>query len=139
MSFATRLKKLRSRDGITQQQLANYLNVTRPTIAGYETKGKEPDYRTLLLIASYFDVSTDYLLTGKEFPDSIKKVRKDTEMGYEDYVILREDVKPAVTQVIERTCRMDTHDVERLLEFSELLLYQPKYNRKYNTKKSKKK
>ena len=48
MSFAVRLKKLRNARNVTQQDLADYLNVTRPTIAGYETKGKEPDYNTLL-------------------------------------------------------------------------------------------
>ena len=70
-SFAARLKKLRNTRNVTQQDLADYLNVTRPTIAGYETKGKEPNYNTLSMIASYFDVSIDYLLTGREFPDSL--------------------------------------------------------------------
>ena len=38
MSFATRLKKLRNARHVTQQELADYLNVTRPTIAGYAQK-----------------------------------------------------------------------------------------------------
>ena len=68
MSFATRLKKLRNARNVTQQELADYLSVTRPTIAGYETKGKEPDYNTLFRIASFFDVSVDYLLSRRDYP-----------------------------------------------------------------------
>lgn len=135
MSFATRLKKLRTVHNVTQQELADYLNVTRPTIAGYETKGNEPDYHTLLLIASYFHVSADYLLTGKNFPESVDSSTSLTEcdMGYEDFVILNSDIKPSVAQIIERVSKMDSYDVKHLLEYSELLLFQPKYSKKTNS------
>lgn len=49
-----------------KEQLASHLKLTRSTIAGYETKGKQPDYERLLQIADYFHVSVDYLLTGSE-------------------------------------------------------------------------
>ena len=68
MSFGTRLKNLRQKNHVTQQELADYLNVTRPTIAGYETKGKEPNYTTLKQLAIYFHVSVDYLITGRNYP-----------------------------------------------------------------------
>ena len=64
MKFASTLKRLREQNHITQRELADYLKVTRSTIAGYETKGKQPDYGRLLRIAAYFGVSVDYLLTG---------------------------------------------------------------------------
>lgn len=67
MRFAVMLKKLREEKPITQEALAYELGVTRSTIAGYETKGKQPDYERLLQIAGYFHVSVDYLLTGSEF------------------------------------------------------------------------
>lgn len=62
MSFSEKLKALRAEKKITQQQLAEYLGVGRPTIAGYETKGKQPDFDKVMEIAEYFNVSTDYLL-----------------------------------------------------------------------------
>lgn len=135
MSFATRLKKLRSVRRVTQQELADYLNVTRPTIAGYETKGKEPDYTTLAMIASYFDVSIDYLLAGREFPDSLNPSPSSIEYEqlYDDYVVLQPEAKSAVPILIERMQRMEESDINRLLEYSSLLLYQPKYN-KHNEK-----
>ena len=66
MKFASTLKLLREQNHVTQKELADYLKVTRSTIAGYETKGKQPDYERLLRIAAYFGVSADYLLTGSK-------------------------------------------------------------------------
>ena len=124
MSFATRLKKLRNARQVTQQELADYLNVTRPTIAGYETKGKEPDYNTISMIASYFNVSIDYLLSGREFPDSLNPSPSTTEFErlYDDYTLLNPEAKSAVPILIERLQKMEESDMNRLLEYSSLLL-----------------
>lgn len=62
MIFSQRLKLLRVQKGMTQLDLAKFLGVGRATIAGYETKGKQPDYEKLELIADLFNVSVDYLL-----------------------------------------------------------------------------
>jgi len=64
MNFANTLKNLREVNNVTQEQLAEYLQVTRPTIAGYETKSRQPDYERLQKIADYFQVSIDYLIRG---------------------------------------------------------------------------
>lgn len=71
MKFAATLKDLRDQNNVTQQELANYLKVTRSTIAGYETKGKQPDFDRLLRIADYFQVSVDFLLTGSNFKETL--------------------------------------------------------------------
>lgn len=60
--FGDIAKKLRLQNNLTQDQLAQVLSVGRPTIAGYETKGKQPDYDKLVKLANYFNVSIDYLL-----------------------------------------------------------------------------
>lgn len=64
MDFANTLKNLREVNNVTQEQLAEYLKVSRPTIAGYETKSRQPDYERLEKIAEYFHVSIDYLVRG---------------------------------------------------------------------------
>lgn len=66
MGFSERLKLLRRNADVTQDQLAQYLQVSRSTIAGYETKNRQPDYDKLYMIAQFFHVSTDYLISGKE-------------------------------------------------------------------------
>ena len=60
--FSQRLRDLRNERGITQQQLADTLHVGRSTVAGYESKGKQPDNARLCELADLFDVSVDYLL-----------------------------------------------------------------------------
>lgn len=62
MTFGDQLKYLRINKGITQQELADAMKVGRPTIAGYETKGKQPDYEKLAWLSNFFNVSIDYLL-----------------------------------------------------------------------------
>lgn len=68
MGFSERLKQLRKNADITQDQLAQYLQVSRSTIAGYETKNRQPDYDKLYMIAQFFHVTTDYLVSGKDLP-----------------------------------------------------------------------
>lgn len=57
-----RLKQLRKEKGISQQRLAMDLNVNQNTVSRYETGEREADYKTLIMLADYFNVSIDYLL-----------------------------------------------------------------------------
>ncbi len=61
-SFQSVLKSLRKSLGLTQDELANKLDVSRSTIGMYESGSREPDYETLEAIADFFNVDTDYLL-----------------------------------------------------------------------------
>lgn len=65
--FGNRLSELRKKKGISQYKLADELGFSRGQIANYEQGSREPDYSTLLKIAEYFNVSTDYLLGKEEF------------------------------------------------------------------------
>lgn len=68
-----RLKELRELNKVSQQKLADSLSVARSTVAMWETGNSQPDNETLLKIASYFNVTVDYLL-GRE---DIKKSPPD--------------------------------------------------------------
>ena len=57
-----RLKELRRKKDITQEELAKQLQLSPSTIGMYETGRREPDFDTLQMIADYFHVSTDSLL-----------------------------------------------------------------------------
>ena len=63
-----RLKSLRKEKGISQLKLALDLNISQNSISRYETGEREADYRTLILIADYFNVSIDYLLGRTDNP-----------------------------------------------------------------------
>lgn len=60
--FSKRLKELRRKHSMTQEELAKKIGKTRSTVAGYETERKEPDFKTLIKLSRIFNISTDYLL-----------------------------------------------------------------------------
>ncbi len=62
MKFGEILRELLEDNDITQKKLANDLNIAPTTIGNYVRGIREPDFETLVLLASYFKVSTDYLL-----------------------------------------------------------------------------
>lgn len=60
--FIERLKELRKEKNLSQAQLANDLQVSQRSISSWETGFRRPDFETLIAIAKYFNVTTDYLL-----------------------------------------------------------------------------
>lgn len=62
VDFGKKLKKLRQDAGLTQQQLADKLWVTKTTVSYYELSDRNPSPEILIKIAKAFHVSTDYLL-----------------------------------------------------------------------------
>ena len=60
--FKEILKELRLEKGLSQKQLANELGVLERTVSYWESGSRECDFDTLILIAKFFAVSTDYLL-----------------------------------------------------------------------------
>lgn len=75
--LSKKIKNLRIQCGKTQQELADILNISRSTLAGYESESKQPPYEMLLKFADYFNVSTDYLLgkTEKRVSDEDSELR----------------------------------------------------------------
>lgn len=64
-SFREMLKYLRSRENLSQSELAEKLDVAKSTISMYEVGKREPDFETLEAIADLFNVDMNFLL-GKD-------------------------------------------------------------------------
>ena len=62
-----RIKELRSNIGLTQEQLANQLNISVSNMGKVEIGYSGISIDLLIEIAMFFGVSTDYILLGKEF------------------------------------------------------------------------
>lgn len=60
--FAERLRDLRQEKGLSMKQLAQKLNTTDAAISYWENNINEPKISYLKSIATFFQVSTDYLL-----------------------------------------------------------------------------
>lgn len=59
LQIGNKLKELRVAEGLTQQELADKLNISRVNYTRYETNAVRPDYETLVLIANFYGVSLD--------------------------------------------------------------------------------
>lgn len=62
------IKNLRWEKGLSQDQLAQQLHVTRQAVSNWENGKTQPDIDTLTLLASVFDVSIERIIYGKEKP-----------------------------------------------------------------------
>lgn len=106
MQFATRLKFLRERQAETQETIAKLLMVSRATIAGYETKGKQPDYDKLIKLSKHFNISVDYLLGNSSCPEKYENIET------ESYIVLNRHSKRKIIKIFP-------HQQERFIKLIE--------------------
>lgn len=64
--LSEKLYKLRKNSGLSQEQLAEQLNVSRQAISKWESGTAVPESEKLITISNYFGVSVDYLLKDDE-------------------------------------------------------------------------
>ena len=83
------IKQLRNKKNLNQQKLADLLNVSRSTVAMWETGKSEPNKELLLRLAEIFHVSTDYLLGRTDNPSSPAPV-PEKELSNVDIMISTE-------------------------------------------------
>lgn len=85
-----RLKELRKQKKYNQEYLAMELNVSQATISAYETGERTPDLEMLIRIASYFNVSVDYLI---ENSDILKTLSSDLTQNEVEHLRLYQKQK----------------------------------------------
>ena len=61
------LKEIRKLKNLNQQKVALDLHISREALSHYENGKREPSLALLILMSKYFNVSIDYLITGKDF------------------------------------------------------------------------
>lgn len=66
MNFETRLYELRKKAGLSQEELANLVGVSRQAVQKWEAGTSRPDLDNLTALAGYFNVTLDWLITGRE-------------------------------------------------------------------------
>lgn len=77
MSLDQKLKSLRIEHKMTQNNVASYLHVARSTVAGYETKNRQPSHEKLTALAQLFHVSVDFLISDNDRLELSAKVTQD--------------------------------------------------------------
>jgi len=66
--LSSRLKSLRNSEGLSQQNIATLIGVSRQVYNNYELGKREPDYDTIMRFSEYYNVTTDYLLGKSDNP-----------------------------------------------------------------------
>ncbi|MCI6767121.1 MAG: helix-turn-helix transcriptional regulator [Lachnospiraceae bacterium] len=79
------LKELRKEKTVTQEQLAEMLNVSRRTVSRWETGNNMPDMDILVGLADYYDVDIRELLDGERRSEQMDKEMKETILKVADY------------------------------------------------------
>ena len=64
MNLADRIQQLRKIRGISQEELADRIGVSRQAVSKWESGQTSPDLEKIVLLSDYFEVTTDYLLKG---------------------------------------------------------------------------
>ena len=75
-----RIQQLRKDRGMIQEDLAPELYISIEHLKKMETGKRRPSFELLVFISEYFDVSIDYLLTGKERISRQTKLKLDNDI-----------------------------------------------------------
>ncbi len=68
MTLADKIVQLRKAKGISQEELAAQIGVSRQAVSKWESGQSTPDVEKIILLSRFFDTTTDYLLLGVESP-----------------------------------------------------------------------
>ena len=79
MEFNEKLQQLRKQKGLSQEELANRLNVSRQTISKWEIGDSTPDMEKLIAISDLFEISLDELILDKK-PETINECSTKPEL-----------------------------------------------------------
>lgn len=66
MNIADRIQSLRKNKGISQEELAEKVGVSRQAVSKWESEQSVPDLDRVIIMSEYFGVTTDYILKGIE-------------------------------------------------------------------------
>lgn len=73
MKFSEKLIDLRRKSGLTQEELAEKINISRQSLSKWELGTSTPDTENILKLSRVFNVSTDYLLLDEKSSEELKK------------------------------------------------------------------
>ncbi len=79
MNMAERIQHLRKMKGVSQEELADKIGVSRQAVSKWESEQSTPEIEKIIIMSDYFEVTTDYLLKGIE--GNPKAVKEEPDAG----------------------------------------------------------
>ena len=92
------LKELRKERNLTQESLAEKLNVSNRTISRWETGSNMPDIGMLVEIAEFYDVSIPEIINGERKSENMNQETKETAVAMAEYS--RNELKTGKQRII---------------------------------------
>ncbi len=80
MNIADRIQQLRKTKGISQEELADQIGVSRQAVSKWESEQSIPDVDKIMKLSDYFEVTTDYLIKGIEQKNSHREDASDARI-----------------------------------------------------------
>ena len=77
MNIADRILYLRKSKGISQEELADKVGVSRQAVSKWESEQSMPDVEKIIIMSDYFNVTTDYILKGIEVVENKEEKSKE--------------------------------------------------------------
>ena len=82
MDIGERIQSLRKMQGISQDELADKIGVSRQAVSKWENQQSIPDLDKVLMLSDYFGVTTDHILKGVEIPQQEIKNFNTSQLLY---------------------------------------------------------
>lgn len=95
MNLGERLFELRKSKSLTQDEVAEKLNVTRQTVSKWETNQSTPDFDKIVPISELFEIGVEELITGK-----IKEEKQEQTEEQKENVITKQEAKEKSAKVV---------------------------------------
>ena len=83
MSFSEKLRVLRKEKGLSQEQLAEMVNVSRQAVSKWESEQAYPELDKLILLSDFFNISLDDLIKDKS-PEDVAKNNDNSDSKEDD-------------------------------------------------------
>lgn len=80
MNFGEKIKNIRKEKKMTQEQMANILNVSRQAISNWENNKNFPDLEMIIKISSFFSFTLDELILGDDDTMTKKLIKDGSEV-----------------------------------------------------------
>ena len=109
MEFCKKLQELRKAKGLTQEELAESLYVSRTAVSKWESGRGYPNIDSLKAIAKFFGVTIDNLLSGEEFLTIAEEDTRQKENHFRDLVFGLMDCSAAMLFFLPLYYRFQFH------------------------------
>lgn len=89
MNLSNKIIQLRKQKGWSQEELANQLQISRQAVSKWESGKSLPDTDKIIQLSQLFNVTTDYLLLGKENENQETNLKLLTLKQAKEYLAFR--------------------------------------------------